>query len=79
MPRLELIAKMLGRSLADLDEMSKEKLKREYEPQDQPVFSKLQGLGRKGVIEPIEFDAASERGGWHCRAVRFWSYGDGST
>ena len=29
LPRIELIANMLGRSLTDLDEMSKEKLKRE--------------------------------------------------
>ena len=52
LPRIELIAKMLGRSLADLDQLSEEKLKREYETQTSCVLD-VQGLGRKGVLEPL--------------------------
>jgi galactofuranose transport system ATP-binding protein len=53
LPRIELIAKMLGRSSAELDKMSKEKLNRKSEEQEIPVLQ-ARGLGRKGMIEPVD-------------------------
>lgn len=55
LPQLELIAKMLGRSLSDLDEMSKGKMKRERSGQAACVLE-AKGLGRKGMMEPIDID-----------------------
>jgi len=53
LPRIELIAKMLGRSSNDLDAMSKEKQKRENVQPESSVLE-VRGLGRKGMIEPID-------------------------
>jgi monosaccharide-transporting ATPase len=55
LPQIELIAKMLGRSLSDLDEMSKAKTKRETTGQAERVLE-AKGLGRKGLMEPIDID-----------------------
>ncbi len=55
LPQLELIAKMLGRSLSELDEMAKGKAKREMSGQAANVLE-AKGLGRKGVMEPIDID-----------------------
>jgi len=52
LPQIELIAKMLGRSSADLDQMSEEKVMQEYENQTSCVLE-AQGLGRKGMLEPV--------------------------
>ena len=46
LPRIELIAKMLGRSLTDLDAMSKVKSRTRRRPENACV--EAQGLGRKG-------------------------------
>jgi len=53
LPQLELIAKMLGRSLSDLDEMTKDKEKREMSDKGTFVLE-TQGLGRKNVINPVD-------------------------
>lgn len=53
LPRIELIAKMLGRSSADLDQMSKEKMKRENVEQSSRILE-ARGLGRKGMIDPVD-------------------------
>lgn len=55
LPRMELVAKMLGRSSSELEEVSKEKQKRESEPGSVSVLE-VRGLGRKGLVEPIDLD-----------------------
>ncbi len=55
LPRFELIAKMLGRILTDLDEMSKAKEKRISEKQNTCVLE-TQGLGRAGTLDPIDIE-----------------------
>jgi simple sugar transport system ATP-binding protein len=55
LPQLELIAKMLGRSLSDLDEMSKGKMRRDGSGQAACVLE-ARGLGRKGLMEPVDID-----------------------
>ncbi len=63
LPRIELIAKMLGRSLTDLDEVSKAKA-----DEPEPCATRLvetKGLGRKGELEPIDLELnAGEVVGW---------------
>ncbi len=55
LPRAELIAKMLGRSLTDLDQVSQNKFAAE-----QKVAKKLQleakGLGRAGSLKPLDLE-----------------------
>ncbi len=58
LPRIELIAKMLGRSLSDLDEMSKTKIDREKQQQGVTLLE-AKDLGRDGSLEPIDFDLYS--------------------
>jgi galactofuranose transport system ATP-binding protein len=53
LPRIELIAKMLGRISTDLDEMSKAKQKRESLEQGESVLE-ANHLGRQGMIEPVD-------------------------
>jgi monosaccharide-transporting ATPase len=53
LPRIELIGKMLGRSLTELDEVSKAKQKGE---QNKELLLEAKGLGLKGSIEPIDFE-----------------------
>jgi simple sugar transport system ATP-binding protein len=51
LPRIELVANMLGRSLTELDEMAKEKIVQE---DGRACLVAAQGLGRKNVLEPID-------------------------
>ena len=55
LPRIELISKMIGRSLSDLDEMSKAKRLREDTDRDGAVLQ-VRGMGRKGVLEPVDLE-----------------------
>jgi galactofuranose transport system ATP-binding protein len=59
LPRIELIAKMLGRNSSDLDALSQEKHKRAAAQQGNSVLE-VQGLGRKGMIEPIDLELHSK-------------------
>jgi simple sugar transport system ATP-binding protein len=55
LPYLELIAKMIGRSLDDLDDMSRIKLESsKYIKED--ALLQARGLGRTGDIEPFDLD-----------------------
>ncbi len=53
LPRVELIANMLGRILTDLDEMSKTKIKSESGEQ---CLLEARGLGLKGSLEPVDLE-----------------------
>jgi len=55
LPRIELIAKMLGRTLTDLDEVSKAKSKEEQEKERERLVE-AKGLGRKGSLEPVDLE-----------------------
>ncbi len=55
LPIVELIANMLGRSLVDLDQMSREKQSREKDQQGKCVLQ-AHGLGRKGFLDPIDLE-----------------------
>ncbi len=55
LPRIELIAKMLGRTLTDLDEVSKAKAKEEQKIESKR-WVEVKGLGRKGSLEPIDLE-----------------------
>jgi galactofuranose transport system ATP-binding protein len=55
LPRLELIAKMLGRTLTDLDEVSKAK-SMEEQAKERKVWVEARGLGRKGSLEPVDLE-----------------------
>ena len=55
LPRIELIAKMLGRTLTDLDEVSKAKSKEEQE-KERKRWVEAKGLGRKGSLEPVDLE-----------------------
>src|SRR5215216_158695 len=55
LPRIELVAKMLGRVVTDLDAMSK--AKSTIEPkQAQAYLAEARGLGLKGVLEPVDLE-----------------------
>jgi len=54
-PRLELIAKMIGRSLTEFDEMTKIKLESSKHIKGDPLL-KTQHLGRTGAIEPFDME-----------------------
>jgi monosaccharide-transporting ATPase len=55
LPRIELVAKMLGRVVTDLDAMSK--TKSTIEPkQAQAYLAEARGLGLKGMLEPIDLE-----------------------
>lgn len=54
-PRIELIAKMIGRSLAEFDEMVKIKLESSKHIESEAVL-KAKGLGRAGDIAPFDLD-----------------------
>ena len=51
LPRIELIANMLGRSLTELDAMAKVKSEQK---ESQECLVETQGLGRKDMLEPID-------------------------
>jgi galactofuranose transport system ATP-binding protein len=55
LPRIELIAKMLGRSLTDLDKVSKAKFTREQK-EDKKNLLEAKGLGRAGSLEPFDIE-----------------------
>lgn len=55
LPRVQLVARMLGRSLNDLDEMSREKLKREQAEEETCVLE-ARGIGRAGAIEGVDME-----------------------
>jgi monosaccharide-transporting ATPase len=56
--RIELIAKMLGRSITDLDEVSKAKFTREQKEGKKRLLE-AKGLGRKGSLEPLDLELFS--------------------
>ena len=53
LPRVELVAKMLGRSLTDLAAVSKAKVQRAQEEKEEPLLE-AKGLGRVRSLEPID-------------------------
>ena len=53
LPRVELIAKMLGRSITDLDEVSKAKFTGEQK-EGKKCLLEAKGLGRAGSIDPFD-------------------------
>ena len=53
LPRVELVAKMLGRIMTELDEVSKTKFKSEQKL-DKKRLIEAKGLGRKGSLEPVD-------------------------
>ena len=53
--RVELIAKMLGRTITDLDNMSKVRFTRERKA-DESCSLEAKGLGRAGSLEPFDMD-----------------------
>jgi simple sugar transport system ATP-binding protein len=55
LPRVELIAKMLGRSLTDLDAMSKVKFKGEQK-KDKEHLVEAKALGLTGTLEPVDLE-----------------------
>ncbi len=58
LPRVELVAKMLGRSLTELDAMSKVKSQAEEQPINQHIVE-AKGLGRTGSMEPVDVELRS--------------------
>ncbi len=55
LPRLELIANMIGRSLSALDDMTSIKLETGKNIKDQPLLS-VENLGLSGSIEPFDLE-----------------------
>ncbi|MGZ9223724.1 MAG: sugar ABC transporter ATP-binding protein [Anaerolineales bacterium] len=55
LPRVELVAKMLGRSLTELDAISQVKAHGE-ERKDKQQLVEAKDLGRKGSLEPVDFE-----------------------
>jgi len=55
LPRVELIAKMIGRSLGDLDDMSSIKLESSKHIVPEAVLS-AKGVGHAGTIKPFDLD-----------------------
>jgi len=55
LPRIELIAKMLGRSITDLDAVSKSKVEHEQKEGAELVLE-AKGLGLTGSLEPVDLD-----------------------
>ncbi len=55
LPRLELIAKMIGRSLTEYDEMTKTKLETSKHIKGEALLQ-ANGLGRIGAVEPFDLD-----------------------
>jgi galactofuranose transport system ATP-binding protein len=55
LPRIELIAKMLGRTLTDLDAVSKARSTEEAEKARARLVA-AEGLGRKGSLDPIDLE-----------------------
>jgi galactofuranose transport system ATP-binding protein len=55
LPRVELVAKMLGRSLTELDAMIKVK-SQEGKIKDKQSLVEAKGLGRTGSLEPVDLE-----------------------
>jgi simple sugar transport system ATP-binding protein len=55
LPRVELVAKMLGRSFTELDAMSKVKSQEEEKKDKQPLVE-AKGLGLTGSLEPVDLE-----------------------
>jgi galactofuranose transport system ATP-binding protein len=55
LPRIELIAKMLGRTLTDLNAVAKARSKEEQE-KERKRWVEAKGLGRKGSLEPVDLE-----------------------
>jgi len=55
LPRIELIAKMLGRSITDLDKVSKAKFTGEQKESKKRLLE-AKGLGRAGSLEPFDME-----------------------
>ena len=55
LPRFELIAKMLGRSITDLDKVSKAKFTGEQKESKKRLLD-AKGLGRAGSLEPFDME-----------------------
>jgi monosaccharide-transporting ATPase len=55
LPRVELVAKMLGRTLTELDKLSKVKSEEE-KAEDKHHFVEARGLGRTGVLDPVDLE-----------------------
>jgi monosaccharide-transporting ATPase len=55
LPIVELVAKMLGRSLTELDKLSKVKSKEEKE-EDKHHLVEAKGLSRTGMLEPVDLE-----------------------
>ncbi|MFT3890917.1 MAG: sugar ABC transporter ATP-binding protein [Anaerolineales bacterium] len=55
LPRVELIAKMLGRSVTDLDKVSKAKFTGETKD-NKELLLEVKGLGRAGALEPFDME-----------------------
>jgi monosaccharide-transporting ATPase len=55
LPRIELIAKMLGRSITDLDAMTKSKVEHEQKESGERVLE-AKGLGLTGSLEPVDLE-----------------------
>jgi simple sugar transport system ATP-binding protein len=55
LPRMELIAKMLGRSISDLDVVSKAKITGEQKESKKSVLE-AKGLGREGSLKPFDME-----------------------
>jgi simple sugar transport system ATP-binding protein len=55
LPRVELIANMLGRSLTELDQMSKAKFAGEQDKNNERLLEAKE-LGLKGSLEPLDID-----------------------
>lgn len=57
-PRLELIAKMIGRSLTEFDEMSQIKLESSKQIKGETLLE-AKGLGLTGSVEPLDLEMHS--------------------
>jgi simple sugar transport system ATP-binding protein len=55
LPRLELITKMIGRSLTEFEDMTRLKQQSGRQGESEPV-AQARGLGRAGAIEPFDLD-----------------------
>jgi monosaccharide-transporting ATPase len=55
LPRLELVSLMLGRSLADLDDMAKHKMET-LDHISEEAFLQARGLGMSGSVQPFDLD-----------------------
>lgn len=60
LPRVELVAKMLGRSLTELDAISKVK-SLEDERKEKRHLVQVKGLGRTGSLEPIDLELCANK------------------